>query len=196
VQPATRLIVRTCAGREHFAAQLRALLPDAEWCHDTKRNAMQTYLAALAMAGNDPVVIMEDDILLTRNFRAKLESAIAEHPINVIQFFSMRKADLTAGSRWDRNFMMNQCVYLPPFLAAELLAWAKALHDITVRWQGTDSLLRDFLYSRKEKHWIHVPSLVNHAIAVSQIDKRRSSKRQSFTFADPEPIRVSNGGRW
>jgi hypothetical protein len=50
---------------------------------------------------------------------------------------------------------------------------------------GTDQMVCDFLKSRREKYWLHVPSLVDHRIAVSMIDPRRSSKRQSLTFTDP-----------
>ena len=39
---------------------------------------------------------------------------------------------------------------------------------------------------RKLAYWIHVPSLVQHRVAVSMIDSRRSSKRQSKTFIDPD----------
>ena len=49
---------------------------------------------------------------------------------------------------------------------------------------GTDAMVRDFLKDRKEKYWIHCPSLVDHRQGKSVIDPRRSSKRQSFTFVE------------
>ena len=146
---------------------------------------MTTFLAAMRQAGQDAAVHMEEDILITQNFYQKLLAEIAKRPNEVIQFFSMREADLIIGSRYDNSYMMNQCVYFPAGFSALLLdyyhVWDKKVQHPT----GTDIMINDFLRSRKEKYWIHVPSLVEHRIAQSRINPRRSSKRQSKTFKDP-----------
>lgn len=180
-----RFIIRAVKERVGFIEYLQKHLPQAEWCYDRNRNAMDTFLEAMRMAGNDPVVHMEEDIVLTKNFVPKIEAAIAERPNEVIQFFSMRKDDLLKGSRYDRNYLMNQCFYLPA-------GYSLAIHDYYQFWDdkekhptGTDNMICDYLRAGKEKYWIHVPSLVDHRVAVSMIDSRRSSKRQSLTFKDP-----------
>ncbi len=180
-----RFIIRAVKERVGFIEYLHKHLPQAEWCYDRNRNAMDTFLAAMQMAGNDPVVHMEEDIVLTKDFVPKIEAAIAERPDTVIQFFSMRKDDLLKGSRYDRNYLMNQCFYLPA-------GYSTAIHDYYQFWgdkekhpTGTDSMICDYLKAGKEKYWIHVPSLVDHRVSKSAIDPRRSSKRQSLTFIDP-----------
>ena len=47
---------------------LKNKLPDAVFCMDEKKCAMDTFLRSLKMAGDDPCVHMEEDILITKNF--------------------------------------------------------------------------------------------------------------------------------
>lgn len=180
----TRLIIMGMQERMGFVNYLTDRLPHAEVCWDKIHCALDTFHRALEMAGDDPVIIMEDDIQITQNFVDKSEAVIAEHRDELIQFFSMRKADLDIGSRYDNNYLMNQCFYLPS-------GHAKKIREFSLGWEehknhraGTDSAVCAFLKSRKEKYWIHCPSLVNHRVAKSMIDPRRSSKRQSLTFTD------------
>jgi len=180
----TRLIIRAVPTRPDYIAYLEQRIPRAEWCMDETRNAMDTFLKALGMAGDGPAVHMEEDILLTQEFEAKLEAAIAERPGSLIQFFSMRGKDVTIGSRWDRSYMMNQCFYLPAGYSAMLREYWRRWDRKTEHPTGSDTMLNDWLHSRKEAYWIHCPSLVDHRVCQSQIDPRRSSKRQSKTFTE------------
>lgn len=179
------IIIRAIKDRKDYIEYLHTNLPYANWCFDQKHDAMDTFLRAMRLAGEKPTIHMEEDVLLTRDFMTKILTVISEHPNEVIQFFSMRKDDLTVGSRYDRNYMMNQCFYLPA-------GYSRIIADYYNIWEGkkehptgTDTMISDFLKSRKEKYWLHVPSLVQHRECVSMIDKRRSSKRQSKTFVDP-----------
>lgn len=180
----TRIIVKAVPARMACVNYLMERIPDAEICFDRVRNHWDTFVRAMEMAGNDPHIAMEEDVVLTRCFREKVEAAIAERPDSVIQFFSMRKDDRTVGSRWSRSFCMNQCTYFPRNYPSKVL-------EFSVRWPrrsehptGTDLMVNDFLRARKEPHWIHVPSLVNHLPLRSEIG-RRSRGRQSLTFTDP-----------
>lgn len=177
-----RIIIRAVRDRAPYIDYLTQRLPAAEWCFDQKRNAMDTFLRALDMAGQDAVVHMEDDTLLNDWFLPRLRAAIAQHPDKVIQFFSMRKADLSIGSRWDGNFMMGQCFYLPAGYSAAIRAYYPVWPNREKHPTGLDTMVGDWLKSRREKYWLHVPSLVDHRDCKSLIDPRRSTKRQSLTF--------------
>lgn len=180
-----RYIMRTCAGREHYAEKLIAQLPEVEVCFDDIGGAMQCFIKSLEMAGNDAVVNMEDDIILTNGFKGKIESTIAKRRDSVIQFFSMRKADLTIGSRWDagRNYLMAQCTYFPAKISSGILSFSQKYDNIGHKSHPLDSMVADYLVSTKQKYWIHCPSLVDHIVGKSMIDlKRASTNRQSFTF--------------
>jgi GR25 family glycosyltransferase involved in LPS biosynthesis len=158
----------------------------ATWCFDEKRDAMHTFLKALSMAGDGACVHMEDDIILTKNFLQKLTFEISQRPNVPIQFFSMRKDDLSVGSRWDTSFMMNQCFYLPEGMSKELRDWYVHWDKKYIHPTGSDIMVCDFLRIKKQKYWIHCPSLVQHRSERSLINPRRSTKRQSKTFIDPD----------
>lgn len=179
-----KIILRTCNGRERWRDYLISSIPDLIVIQDKTNNAMTTFLEAMLIAGNDPAVHIEDDIILTSNFVSKLESAIKKRPDMVIQFFSMRKADLTIGSRLDygRTFMMNQCFYLPINYSRMIFEYYPDWPQKGVHKTGYDILIADWLKARKEKYWIHVPSLVQHRKCKSIINPRRPNNRQSKTF--------------
>ncbi len=129
----------------------------------------------------------EDDILLCDNFLNKINKAINERPNDVIQFFSMRKKDITEGSRYElgSNFLMHQCYYLPKGMSKKIYNYSFEFEDSCEQDEHispNDLVTRYYFKENKIKYWLHVPSLVDHRIAKSAIDPRRSSKRQSLTF--------------
>jgi hypothetical protein len=179
----TRIIIKAVPNKRIDCYDyLKNNLKDAEWVFDTDGNAMNTFLRALDTAKYDECIHMEDDVILTNNFIYKINEAIKKMPSNVINFFSMRKNDLIIGSRFDNKYCMNQCVYLPKNYSAMLLDYYKNWNRLIEHPTGTDYMLNDFLKSRKEKHYIYVPSLVQHRIVKSIINPKRSSKRISMSF--------------
>lgn len=181
----TRMIIRAVRDRTNYIDYLKEKLPNAEWCFDEKRNAMDTFLKALRMANNEATIHMEEDIILTDNFVAKIEAEIAKNPDKVIQFFSMRKADLVIGSRWDGNFIMAQCFYLPAGYTQEIIDfyphWS-SLKSNAKYPTGLDIMVGDYLKKTKQHYWIHVPNLVDHRVGTSAINIRRPKNRISKTF--------------
>jgi hypothetical protein len=179
-----RYLVRAMREREKYLAPLHTELPSLEVVWDHDHVAVSTWLDALEQSGYDAAVHLEDDILPTRDLQAKLASVIAEHPDNVIQFFSLRVADREKGPRWmaGRSFGMTQCFYLPRGYAAELAAYYPDWPRRHGNHGGTDTHLQDWLAMRRERYWLHVPSLVQHLAIPSLIDPRRSTHRQSPTF--------------
>lgn len=187
-----RFIVQTCEGREHYAQYLKEHIPELIVNYDDftdsgafKSTAWQNYLRGLLLAGTDPTVQMDDDIILCDDFYSKINNIIDQQPNDVIQFFSMRKDDLSIGSRYiaGSRFMMNQCVYLPKNMAQSIYLHAfeyeKNPHDFFV---PIDLVMADFFKKNKIRYWNVVPNLVDHRIGKSAIDARRSSRRQSLTF--------------
>jgi len=180
-----RYLVRSVPQREGWLPALQAEIPDLEIVRDRTRNSLDTFLLTLLTAGDDPVVLMEDDIEPCRGLQAKVEAEIAKRPQCVVNFFSRRKEDLTIGSRWmsGREYLYNQCVYMPP-------GYCRRIYEFCPLWKertdhpkgGTDSMVADWLKATKQRWWVHVPSLVQHRVSVSAIDPRRARARQSPTF--------------
>ena len=194
----TRIVVTAIKRRSNFVDYLKSHIPNLEVVWDTTHNAMDTFLAACRYVGNDAVLRLEDDICLTKDFVYKAEKVIAERPNEVIHFFSRSKEDLLSGSRYAAggSFSMNQCVYMPQGLSAQLADYYPFWQRKDIHPTGYDLMMGDYFKTKNMRYWIHTPSLVDHAEVVSEIDRRRSSKRQAKLFLDPEltnyPLRKPN----
>jgi len=188
-----KIIIRGVPDRQEYIDYLNRVLPEAVWCMDTrfytepdsKIRHMKNFIDALMMGADIPCVHMEEDIIITKDFINKLNNVITQRPNELIQFFSMRGDDIKKGSRYDNNYIMNQCFYLPA-------GYGRQISEYYTRWDrlaelpsGSDLMINDWLKTRKEKYWIHVPSLVEHRVTRSMIEKRRPQRRQSKTFIDP-----------
>ena len=84
---------------------------------------------------------------------------------------------------------MNQCFYLPKGYGSQLIDfyngyWTDINYDVNRPTSAKDSMMRKCMQLRKEKYWLHCPSLVQHRETVSMIDSRRSSRRISHTFEE------------
>lgn len=159
---------------------------DAQVVWDRERSIQETFCRMLEAAGEEPAIFLQDDVELTEGWRGKVEKVIGEHPDVVIQFFSLRKSDLTEGARWEagRNYLMNQCWYVPAGYAQSLLEFARQWWKDNPGHTGDDTCVAEWLRARSEKYWHHVPSLVQHREWKSAIDSRRSSRRLSPTYKE------------
>lgn len=191
----TRIIIRAVPERSTDVEYLVKHIPNAEICWETYEcetnddNIWNTFLKALDMAGDDPCVQMEEDVILTEGFVDKLEKAVSERPDQIINFFSMRDLDLTKGSRVDRQFMMAQCWYAPRFCCSYLKEFYPFWKHKRVQYpNAVDLMVHDFIHALKARYWIYCPSLVDHRSRLSFIDETRTERwgvRQSLTFENP-----------
>lgn len=184
-----QIIILAMKERQAYVDYLKNILPDSIVCFDEERSAMATFFKGIRISQDKPTIFLEDDILLTENFQQKASEVISNFPNKIIQFFSMRKADIDVGSRWDNTFTMNQCFYLPTGYGSEIINfyngyWTEINFDGNRPTSAKDLMMRRWMQKRKEKYWLHCPSLVQHRVTKSLIDPRRSSKRQSFTFKE------------
>jgi len=187
-----KFIVRTVEPRDISA--LVNNIPGLIVVKDQIRDAMDTFYRSLEAAGDDAAVNMEDDIILCDNFYDRIREVIAAHPDDVIQFFSMRKDDLTIGTRYipGSQYLMNQCFYLPAGMSKDLLEWSRVARKkdgelysqdkSVIVGAGCDTLMAMYFKDKKIKYLNWCPNLVDHIEGKSVIDPRRSSKRQSLTF--------------
>lgn len=155
---------------------------DAEVVWDQTHNAFDTWQSVMAAAGDDAIVMLEDDITLAENWRERVEAAVAEHPDDIIQFFSLR-SEKESGYRPGRTFLMNQCYYLPAGVAKQLLEYSQDWVEKNPRYKtGYDITMASWMRENGLRYWMHVPSLVQHEDWRSEINPKRPRNRQSKVF--------------
>jgi hypothetical protein len=189
----TRFICSAIKRRAPVVAYLQRHIPSLEVCWDDSGRCIGGYRQALELAGTDPFVFLEDDILITKDFIPKIERVIAERPGQVIQFHSRAKKDQTIGSRYrtGREFYNHQCVYFPQDFGRYILHYSDhpQYQDFDNPHCYSDVLTQDFLHEFGLKYWVSIPSLVDHLPDISAVNPKRSKsgvKRQARVFLDPE----------
>lgn len=187
----TNIFIRAVKSRLAEIARLKADLPAANIVLDqfsnncgltSQQRCFLNFEYALKLAGQFAAVHMEDDVELTSNFHDKLSAEIVKRPDVLIQFFSIRPKDLELGSRWDNNFLMGQCFYVPPTMGLKILTFSRTWTKRAQFPGGPDLMVRDFLKAHAIKYWLHVPSLVQHKRITSARNKKCTFIRQSPTF--------------
>jgi len=186
-----KVIIQTCSGREHFVKYLLKRIPNAIVNFDDfpdggkfESTAFFNFQRGMKLAGNESLLYLEDDIILTDSFLNKIEKAKFENPNMVIQFFSMRKKDIEIGTRVENgsNYIMMQCTYFPKGVAKGIYEHSLTYWDENHTTAPNDPCVASYLQKNKMKYVIYVPNLVDHRREKSVINPRRSSNRISKTF--------------
>lgn len=171
--------------RAVLAGKLR-LQTGAEIVWDEKHSGLETWLKALEAMGDAPAILLEDDVILAKNWREKIEVVIAERPQTLIRFFSNLPDDVTIGSREmpGESFYVNLCVYYPAGYARQIREWVGDRR--LAGWQKLhDHVTGEWLKRRGESYWLQVPSLVQHRGDLRSVTApRRPLNRVSRTFKE------------
>jgi hypothetical protein len=153
----------------------------AEIVWDETQSGWDTYLAVLKQAGDNPVVILEDDVVLSERFEEIVGGAIAARPDEVINFFSYRL--VKGGRRPGYRYTANVCHYLPQGMSKQLLLFAPEwLKTKSYRLPDQDMLIRDFLIIMGQDYWLETPNPVDHLELESVSASYRKISRRSKTF--------------
>lgn len=178
-----RYIIRAVESRREFVNEILAELPEAEVYWDKSGNAMNSYLAVCRLVGDEPVVLLEDDIILTKDFKKKIELVISQYPEILINFFSLSKKFTQPHFKKGREYCMNQCEYFPAGFAKKVV---EAYEDWPQKEDHPTAydFLVGYAWGYSKPYLVWCPSLVQHRVCKSLIDSRRSSKRQSITFKE------------
>jgi len=148
---------------------------DGEIVWDTEYAAWKTWLTLLYQAGDDPVIVLEDDVTLAEDWRAQVQTAIAEHPDSLIQFFCHTDCLPVSGWRSGAQFFCNACIYLPAGMAQAMIPSAslKSFHDMH------DASIGHYLARNHLDYWSHRPNLVRHEAWVSSVKPGRPIGRRT-----------------
>lgn len=131
------------------------LLIDRE--HNARKSFVEQleYLATL----DEDVVILEDDVILCRNFLDKINNVIEKYKENIINFFYSPSRYMKTQLQY--VFCWNQCVYYPnkllKLLAKEMRRWYTVMPN-----RPHDDVENIALSSLKLGNVVYRPCLVQH----------------------------------
>lgn len=175
-------VIRAVRERKEFVDEILKQIPDAiVYWDDEFHDAMKSYLYVCEhIIKGQPAVLLEDDLILTSDFKTKCEDVIAKYPKMLIKFFDLSKVNVAPHFKSGRQYCSSLCEYFPEGFSLKVV---KAYDTWPLKEKEPNAY--DYLvgyawgYSNKFLTWC--PSLVQHRVAKSVINPRRSSKRQFIT---------------
>lgn len=177
-------VVRAVESRRMYVEEILKQIPEAVVYYDEHGDAMQSYLHVCRDIIKDkPAVLLEDDIILTSNFKQKIESVISEYPEILINFFSLSKKRQKPHFKVGREYCMNQCEYFPAGFAEKVVR-AYETWPLKEKEPNAYDFLVGYAWGYNKPYLVWCPSLVQHRQVKSIINPKRSSKRQSITFEE------------
>lgn len=178
-------VIRAVRERAEYVEEILKQIPQAiVYWDDEYHDAMKSYLHVCKnIVGDNPAVLLEDDIILTSNFTEKIERIINEYPEILINFFSLSKKHTAPHFKRGREYCMNQCEYFPKGFARKVVEAYQVWPDREKEPNAYDYLV-GYAWGYGKPYLVWCPSLVQHREVKSIINPRRSSKRQSITFEE------------
>lgn len=181
--------------REANVRKIQEQIPELEIVYCTIDNVFSAHVASFDLDDDyDGLVMLEDDILLCKNFKERVEKLIEAHPYEVVSMFesACSKNELHSEYRPGSKFAWNQCNYYPraickilcdPSYMIPFIQWFDKRNE---PWgYPIDIYISYVLGLNKIKYWMEVPFLVQHLDFKSNF-KGRPTNRQSKYFIDNE----------
>jgi len=130
--------------------------------YDYYHKPIDSFIGQLESINKYNSVLMEDDLILCKNFQEEIEKVIAQYPNYIIQFFTDPGIyESTFLRSWP--FEWNQCTYYPKGVPAKIAKAMKTLRDKFPPNQRKYSQIENAaLISLKIPHIIYRPCLVQH----------------------------------
>ena len=174
-----KYFIRTTGERTLHPSIERELGSDYTLLIDTEHNSGKAFIKQLLEINDYDSVLMEDDIILCKDFKKRVEEVISKYPNKMINFFTY--PDRYFKSQFQYFFCYNQCHYFPKGLP-------KQIHDkimeLSLNYSSQELLLRRSLYSLKIRTLNYRPCLVQHIDNGSLMNHNPNFNRRSPYFID------------
>ena len=126
---------------------------------DKEHRYIDFFVDELERVGTEDCVIIEDDCVLCKDFKNKIEQVIAAYPDRIINFFYW-------GQRYFKtyecgDYLQNQCTYYPKGLSQQLAREMRQVHKDNPTL-CTDEVENLALKNMNVKHIVYRPCLVQH----------------------------------
>lgn len=149
---------------------------------DKEKKPVESFISQLKYISQYDSVLLEDDLILCKDFKDKIEDVIKQYPNDIINFFYNPNTYFT--THYDSNFCWNQCTYYPKGIALKLAEAIEPLHKSMPKIQY-DMLENNALNRLGICHVQYRPCLVQHVDNDTLIqDGSSHGMRRTIYFED------------
>lgn len=190
------MLVSPTEERQANALKIKEVIPSLELVHANKdeKDLFTTHIETLKTNPDEykGVVMMEDDIILSKDFPKLFSDVMAKHDKDIVQFFekALAKNPLPRGYRNGSEFFSCVCYYMPSEFTNVICneGWIQKFKDyypsLKQPWNyPIDTYIQYVLKNTKMIYWREFPYIVQHGALKSNF-KGRPLYRQSKFFID------------
>ena len=151
---------------------------------DKEHKPVESFIKQLELISEENSVLLEDDLILCKNFKQKIEEIINQFPDKIINFFTFPK--MYFQTRESKKFLWNQCTYYPKNISKQIALVMKKIKK--QKDEIGESLQYDVLESLalEELGMTHIqyrPCIIQHLDGKSLIGNGDSG-RMTIYFID------------
>ena len=148
---------------------------------DTERIPVKSFIDQLKYISQWDSVLLEDDLILCKDFEKKIKEVINQHPNKIINFFTRPREWFTTHESC--IFAYNQCTYYPKGIAFTIA------NEMEKLWKNMPNLQYDVLESNAltnlgVSHVQYRPCLVQHLDSTSIVGNNTTGYRRTPYFID------------
>lgn len=150
---------------------------------DKEHRPVKSFIEQLEYLGSldCDVVLLEDDIILCKDFKNRIEEVISKYPNDIINFFTNPKGYFLTQKVLGK-FSFNQCTYYPKGITKSIVPIIKKIPN----WEniGYDLLVNKALIQLNLSHIQYRPCLIQHIDYNSLLPFTHYSYRRTPYFID------------
>jgi GR25 family glycosyltransferase involved in LPS biosynthesis len=149
---------------------------------DKERNPGKHFLDSLKHIKNENAVLMEDDIVLCKDFKREIEKVINKYPDTIINFFPDPFDYFT--THLSDNSRQNQCTYFPKGILKDVI---KELEPLLGTGEFRGFYSRHLDYALRQCHISFLkyrPALVQHKDTQTLLTRKRQFRLQTLYYKD------------
>ena len=148
---------------------------------DKEHKPVESFIKQLEIISDNDAVLLEDDLLLCKNFKKRIERVISRYPDKIINFFTFPIQYFK--TREFQRFIWNQCTYYPKGIAKIVAAKMQEIKNNSDIEMQYDILENEALKELKITHIQNRPCLVQHLDGKSLIGNSMKG-RMTIYFID------------
>lgn len=129
---------------------------------DTEHKPIKSFIEQLEIISRTNAVLLEDDLILCKDFKNRIENAIKEHPKKIINFFESPLQYYKTEERDGKRYYWNQCTYYPKGVGAKIAKQMKKVWEEHPEEKQYDRIMAIALDELGMTYISYRPCLVQH----------------------------------
>lgn len=151
---------------------------------DEKHQPVQSMIEQLKIISKTNSVFLEDDVVLCKDFEKRINEVIKNHPNQIINFFFQPLQYQLSGLRKGREFLFNQCVYYPRYIANKIAKEMEKLLKEGFKFDQYDRLQAKAMERLGLDFYSYRPMLVQHKYTKSLLHNKWVNRGRTIYFID------------